>query len=259
MPKEAPLGFKWILVYTDCTYCLCFDFLACHIKNSPASLRILEFWIDKYNGYESFGRYFRENRDLFRGIMTGGPHQGQVYISLYSPTLSYKDYCKILHQIKYAGCCWLTFECDLFKDYYYSWSGWLYLLFWQYCPRDADFFNNTDKEAFKIWFHAEICEAAQHEAWFVFNLSYMSSELHYVPTEPYQPPCYKVTSKYYGNLCVPEDELIPALQGSPFYRCFSGLPPFSSDHNSPPSSHEYNSEFSFDSVAEYNIQNMLEA
>jgi hypothetical protein len=96
----------------------------------------------------------------------------------------------------------------------------------EYCPRDADFFNNTDKEAFKIWFHAEVCEAAQHEAWFVFSLSYMGSELHYVPTEPYEPPCYKVTSNYYGNLCVPEDELIPAMQGSPFYRCFSGLPPF---------------------------------
>jgi hypothetical protein len=60
-------------------------------------------------------------------------------------------------------------------------------------------------------------------------------------------------------LCVPDNELIPAMQGSPFYKSFSGLPPFSSDHSSPPSSHEYNSDYSFDSVAEYNIQNMLEA
>jgi hypothetical protein len=152
--------------------------------------------------------------------MTGSPHQGQVYISLYTPYLSYEDYCTILHQIKYDGCCWLTFECDLFKDHYYSWSGWLYLLFWTYCPRDVDFFSKTDREAFKIWFHAEVCEAAQHEAWFVFSLSYMGSDLHYVPIEPYDPPCYKVTSTYYGNLCVPDDELIPSMKGSPFYRSF---------------------------------------
>jgi hypothetical protein len=127
-------------------------------------LRILELWTQKYSGFESYSSYFRERRDLFRGIMTGGPHQGQVYISLYTPYLTYEDYCNILHQITYDGCCWLTFECDLFKDHYYSWSGWLYLLFWTYCPRDVDFFSKTDREAFKIWFHAEVCEAAQHEA-----------------------------------------------------------------------------------------------
>jgi len=191
--------------------------------------------------------------------MTGGPHQGQVYISLYTPYLTYEDYCTILHQIKYDGCVWLTFECDLFKDQYYTWSGWLYLLFWTYCPRDADFFNQTDREAFKIWFHAEVCEAAQHEAWFVFSLSYMHSTLKYLPTEPYQPPCYKVISTYYGDECIPDNELIPAMQGSPFYRSFSSLPPFSSDHSSPPASHDYNSEFSFDSIVEYNIENILEA
>jgi hypothetical protein len=185
--------------------------------------------------------------------MTGGPHQGQVYISLFTPYLTYQDYCTILHQIKYDGCCWITFECDLFKDHYYSWSGWLYLLFWNYCPRDADFFNQTDRDAFKIWFHAEVCEAAQHEAWFVFSLSYETCNLLEQNTDG--PPCYKIRSNYFGTTCVPEDELISAMQGSPFYRSFSSLPPFSSDHSSPPSSHDYNSDFSFDSVAEYNETN----
>jgi hypothetical protein len=110
-----------------------------------------------------------------------------------------------------------------------------------------------------MWFHAEICEAAQHEAWFVFNLSFYGSELHYLPTQPHESVFYKVISEYYGEICVAEEDLILAMQGSPFYRCFSGLPPFSNDHISPPSSHEYNSEFSFDSVAKMNIQNMLEA
>jgi len=87
----------------------------------------------------------------------------------------------------------------------------------------------------------------------------MSSNLHYVSTDPSAPPFYKITSTYYGNTCVPDNELIPAMQGSPFYKSFNGLPPFSSDHSSPPPSHEYNSDYSFDSVAEYNIQNMLEA
>jgi hypothetical protein len=108
--------------------------------------------------------------------MTGGPHQGQVYSALYTPYITYTDYCMIMHQIKYDGNAWITFECDSFKEFYYSWSGWLYLLFWQYCPKDVDFFNETDNEAFKIWFHAEVCEAAQHEAWFVFSLSFKLPE-----------------------------------------------------------------------------------
>lgn len=258
-PPEAPPGFKWVLVCKECKHCYCFECLASQIENNPASLHILEAWIDRHSGYESFGSYFRERRDLFRGIMTGGPHQGQVYIALYTPLLTYQDYCMIMHQIKYDGCVWITFECDLFKEHYYGWSGWLYLLFWNYCPRDLDFFNQTDKEAFKVWFHAEVCEAAQHEAWFMFPLSFETSTLLIVPVKPWEPSCYKISSKYFGSTCVPEDELIPAMIGSPFYESFSGLPPFSSDHSSPPTSHEYNSDFSFDSVAEYNIQNMLEA
>jgi len=106
----------------------------------------------------------------------------------------------------------------------------------------------------------EIKEAAHHEGWFVFNLSFLGSELLYDKVEPSQPPAYKVTSNYYGNLCVPEDELIPAMQGSPFYKCFNSLPPFSSDHSSPPSSHfDFDSDESFDSVAELNIINRMEA
>jgi hypothetical protein len=72
------------------------------------------------------------------------------------------------------------------------------------------------------------------------------------------PPCYKVHSDYFGELCVPEDELIPAMQGSPFYRCFVASTLFN-DHSSPPSSHDYDSDFSFDSIARYNIDNMMEA
>jgi hypothetical protein len=136
--REAPPGFKWILVCTHCTYCLCFEYLACCIKNSPACTNILQEWLNKTSGMISYGLYFREQRDLFRGIMTGGPNQGQVYICLYSPYLSYQDYCKIMHQVKHDGSIWITFECDSFKGFYYSWSGWLYLLMWQFCPRDLD-------------------------------------------------------------------------------------------------------------------------
>lgn len=253
----APPRFKWVLVCKDCTYCYCFDCLASLIKGSSCSLHILESWLDKHSGEESFGYYFREQRDLFRGIMTGGPYCGQVYISLFTPFLTYTDYCMILHQIKYDGCCWITFECDSFKDNYYSWSGWLYLLFWNFCPRDQDFFSQTDQDAFKIWFHAEVCEATLHEAWFVFSLSFMGSKLQYSASTS-SDPCYQIKSSFYGNVCVPDEELIPSMQGSPFYRSFSSLPSFSSDHSSPPASHEYDNDFSFDSVAEFNIQNMLE-
>ena len=102
--------------------------------------------------------------------------------------------------------------------------------------------------------------AAHYEGRFVFNLSFQGSELHFEKFEPPQPQSYKVTSEYFGDLCVPEDELIPAMQGSPFYKCFSRLPPFSNEHSSPPSSHfDYDSDGSFDSIAEYNIVNRMEA
>lgn len=255
--REAPPGLKWILVCENCKYCLSFECLVCYIKNSPACVNILQAWLNKFNGLESYGPYFRNSRDLFRGIMTGGPHQGQVYIMLYSPFMTYQDYCMILHQVKHDGCIWLTFECDTFKEFYYSWSGWLYLLMWQYCPRDIDFFNQTDRDSFKIWFHAEICEVAQHEAWFMFSLSFVYSDLKEGPDQQ-----LKVQSDFYGHTCVPMDELIPAMMGSHFYESFSGLPPFADDDVSPPSSHEINSVdsgASFDSIEEHNILNHMEA
>jgi hypothetical protein len=255
----APPGFKWVLVCEHCKYCFCFECLVCQIKSSPACVHILEAWNDKFYGFESFGGYFREKINLFQGIMSGGPYQGQVYYGLYTPYITYTDYCMIMNQVKYDGNAWITFECDSFKEFYYSWSRWLYLLMWQYCPRDIDFFNQTDNEAFKIWFHAKVCEAAQHEAWFVFSLSFQTSTLKLLPSRPGDLPCYKIHSSFYGNTCIPPDELIPQMKGSPFYESFSCLPPFSSDSSSPPPSHEYDNDFSFDSVAEHNLDNYMEA
>jgi hypothetical protein len=37
---------------------------------------------------------------MARGIITGGPFQGQVYIYLYTPDISYEDYCAIMLQTK---------------------------------------------------------------------------------------------------------------------------------------------------------------
>lgn len=257
--SPAPPGFKWILVCTDCKYCFCFECLASCIKNSPCQIDILNNWLMKNSGMESYSNYFRERRDLLHCIMTGGPNQGQVYLCLYTPYMTYQDYCMILQQVKHDGCIWITFECDNFKDHYYSWSGWLYLLFWHYCPRDLDFFNETDRTAFKIWFHAEVCEAALHEAWFTFSLSYVGSFLE-PDASSSTASSFKIVSDYYGHRCIPKDELIEAMRGSPFYESFGSLPPFSDDHSSPPSSHGYDSDgMSFDSIAEFNINNSMEA
>jgi len=256
--REAPLGFKWVLVCDHCTYCFCFECFAYRIKESPACVNILQDWLNKYGLY-SYRPYFRTRRDLFCGIMTGGPFRGQIYICLYSPYLTYTDYCMIMHQVKYDGSIWITFECDGFKDYYYPWSGWLYVLMWQFFPRDEDFFNQTDRDAFKVWFHAEVCEAAQYEAWFVFNLTFETCDLMEAPSSSRDKQFY-IKSNYFGKTCVPQDELIPNMMGSPFYESFSALPPFSDDHSSPPSSHQYDSDAdSFDSVAEHNILNKMEA
>jgi hypothetical protein len=116
-----------------------------------------------------------------------------------------------------------------------------------------DFFNHTDQLAFKMWLHAEICEAGQHDAWFVFSLSHVASDLKEV-TVPSGESYFKSYSDYYGSTCVPEAELMPVMMGSPFYESFSGLPPFSDDNSSPPSSHRYDSDASFDSIAEFNIE-----
>lgn len=251
--RSAPPGFQWVLVCNQCTYCFCFECLAQKIKDSPASLYILQEWLNKY-GLNSYRPYFRNRRDLFCGIISGGPFRGQVYICIYTPYLTYTDYCMIMHQVKYDGSIWITFECDGFKDHYYSWSGWLYLLMWQYCPRDEDFFNQTDRDAFKIWFHAEVCEAVQHEAWFVFNLTYETCDL-LEDASCSTNKRYFIKSHFFGKTCVPQDELISSMMGSPFFESFSLLSPFSTDHSSPPSDHAA----SFDSMEEYNLDNRMEA
>ena len=71
---------------------------------------------------------------------------------------------------------------------------------------------------------------------------------------------FQIKSNYFGKTCVPPDELIPQMMGSPFFESFSALPPFSDDHSSPPASHLYDSDAdSFDSVGEFNIINRMEA
>jgi len=133
------------------------------------------------------------------------------------------------------------------------------LLLWTYCPRDIQFFG-SNKDAFRQWLRVEVEKAAHYNAWFVFNLSFQGSELIYENYNPPNPQTYKVTNEFYGDLCVPEDELIPAMQGSQFNKCFCGLPPFSDIHGSPPNSHfNYDSGDSFDSIAEHNINNWMEA
>ena len=144
-----PPGFKWILVCTDCEYCYCFNCLSCYIRSSPACINILNNWIQKYNHCSSYFSYFRESQIMARGSVTGGPMQGQKYILIYTPCISYENYCKIMLQVKHDGCCWIIFECSTFKDTPIWWSGWLYILFWTYCTRDVYFFKSS-KEAFTI-------------------------------------------------------------------------------------------------------------
>jgi len=164
-----------------------------------------------------------------------------------------------MSQTKYDGSCWILFDCSTFKGYLYWWSGWIYLLLWTYFPRDILFFG-SNKDAFKQWLHAEVEEAAHYNAWFVFNLSFQGSELVYEKSNPPNPQTFKVTNEFYGDLCVPKDDLILAMQESQFYRCFSGLPPFSDIHGSPPSSqYNYDNGDSFDSIAEHNINNWMES
>lgn len=185
--------------------------------------------------------------------------QGQKYIYLYTPCITYEDSCAIMIQTKYDSSCWILFDCSTFRESQIWWSGQLYILFWKYCPRDVLFFG-SDKDAFIHWFQAEIEEASHYEAWFIFNLSFQGSELLCERFNPPNPQSYKVTSDFFGDICVPDDELILAMQGSPLYKCFNGLPPFSDHHGSPPSSqYNYDSGDSFDSIAEHNINNWMEA
>lgn len=129
---------------------------------------------------------------------------------------------------------------------------------WQFFPRDIDFFNQTNQMAFKMWFHAEICEAGQHDAWFVFSLSHVTSSLKEVVVSSSEMQ-YKISSEFFGRTCVPVEDLMQVMAGSPLFESFSAMPPFSDDHSSPPSSHYYDSDASFDSVGEHNIVNRMEA
>lgn len=76
------------------------------------------------------------------------------------------------------------------------------------------------RDSFKVWLRSEIEEAAHYNGWFVFNLSFLGNDLLEDKTEPPHPPSYTVSSNFYGNLRVQDEDLIPAMQGSPFYKCF---------------------------------------
>ena len=111
-----PPGFKWILFCNNCKYCYCFECLTCCIKSNLACINILNKWIQSYNHFTSYYSYFRVSHNMARGVITGGPMQGQVYIILYTPCISYEYYCKIMLYAKYEGSCWIIFECSMFKE-----------------------------------------------------------------------------------------------------------------------------------------------
>jgi hypothetical protein len=88
-------------------------------------------------------------------------------------------------------------------------------------------FFGSSKDAFKQWFKQKLKKLLTMKDGF-FNLSFQGSELIFEKKLSHLIlKLIKLPVNYYGDLCVPEDELIPAMQGSPFYKCFSGLPPFS--------------------------------
>jgi len=243
----APTGFKCVLFFDHCRYCYYFECLEYCIKSSPTCKNILEKWIQSNNHCIPNNSYFVQSHRMSRGTISGGPMQGQRYINFYSPNLTYDDYCAVMIQARYAGSSWILFDCETFQENQIWWSGWLFVLLWQYCPRDVVFFGRS-KDDFKHWLRSEVEEAAHYNAWFVFNLSFQDSELQYVQTKPPTPQSYKVSSEFYGDLCVLDEDLIPAMQGSPFYKCFNGLPPFSDHYDSPPTSHiNYASDDSGDS------------
>ena len=118
-----PARFKWILVCENCKYCYCFDYLSCSIRSSPTCINILNKWVQTCNHYVFYFDYFRMSHNMARGSITGGPMQGQIYIFLYTPCITYEDYCKIMLQVKYDGSCWIIFECSTFKESQIWWSG----------------------------------------------------------------------------------------------------------------------------------------
>jgi len=111
-----PPGFKWILVCNNCIYCYCFDCLSCRIRSIPTCINILNKWVQTYNHCISYLGYLRMSHNMARGSIPGGPMQGQIYILLYTPCITYEDYCKIRLQAKYEGSCWIIFECSMFKE-----------------------------------------------------------------------------------------------------------------------------------------------
>jgi hypothetical protein len=74
------------------------------------------------------------------------------------------------------------------------------------------------RSTFTVWLKSEVEEVAHYNAWFVFNLSFLGSDLLEVHQEPPIPHVYKFSSKFYGEVCVPDEYLIPGMQGSPFFK-----------------------------------------
>jgi hypothetical protein len=217
---DAPPGFKWILVCKDCKYCYCFDCLTYCIKSSPACKDILNKWVQSYNHFSSYTSYFRPSHNIARGIITGGPMQGQIYIYIYTPCISYEDYCAIMLQTKYDGSCWILFECSTFKESHLWWSGWLYLLFGLTAPEifcslvavkmhsNTSFVQRLKKQL-----------TMKHGLYLTYHFKEASLFM-----KSLSPHILKLTRSpvNFMEICVFQTtSSLPAMQGSPFYKCFS--------------------------------------
>jgi len=131
--------------------------------------------------------------------------------------------------IKHVGNIWFIFECDvIFQE---QWSSWFYIILYKYYLRIEEFANISPWD-FIIWLRFELEEVAKSNEWFCFEILYFGSTLQLQYHRPPYLPHFREKNKIWGFNCNPENERVPTMMGSPFYRSFNSLPPMATTSNS---------------------------
>jgi hypothetical protein len=119
---------------------------------------------------------------------------------------------------------------------------WMVLYFHvQVLPRTKEFVDVSPRD-FIFCLRSELEEATKSNAWLCFGIMYSGSILQLQYHRPPDLPHFKIKSKFWGFNCNPENERVPTMMGSPFYRSFNSLPPMAATHASPSSGRYYSSD-----------------
>jgi hypothetical protein len=193
------------------------------IKECPALQQILESWASRFNVHNNC-LFFNSSGFLRVQVLDSGPHMGQTILEITEPTLDFREWCEICELIKYRGSVWIVMDCTMVASY--PWAQYFAVFMTRFCPKDDPELEGS--HMFKK-FSADLWTGAKHYYWFYFEVTFQESTLDLIAEISTNGEMYwKLKSHFHSRFL---EEFGPGeLQGSPFKRGFTILPPVGPDH-----------------------------